>query len=108
MVMVETMYSCDVRWVDLTGFVQLASGSLFKFPIRQCKVKKLETRGESRIVGFGRTNEPSTSPSPGYVLVDVDVLVLLGSITWEAMFTAPDLNTWATVTKYDESKYKQC
>ena len=36
-------------------------------------------------------NEPSTVSAPGYVLVDVDVLVSLGSTTREVMFMARDL-----------------
>ena len=37
---------------------------------------------------------PYKFASPGYVLVGVNVLVLLGSITWDAIFTARDLTTW--------------
>jgi len=41
-----------------------------------------------------RTNEPSAASASGYVLVDVNALVLLGSITWEAMFMARDWAAW--------------
>jgi hypothetical protein len=44
---------------------------------------------------FGcRTNESSAVSDPGYVLVDIHVLVLLGPITWEAMFVVRD---WAAL-----------
>ena len=41
-----------------------------------------------------RLNEPSWSAAasvPGYIVVDVDVLVPFGSITWEAVWVGCDL-----------------
>lgn len=37
-----------------------------------------------------RVNESSAASAPGYVLVGVDVLVPLDSITWRAVFMARD------------------
>ena len=36
----------------------------------------------------------NAASAPRYVLVDVDILVSLGPITWEVMFMADDLTAW--------------